>query len=317
MRSPHGKGKKKTQPSEWRIDAKTFQGPLDELADTIAYKVQREGALPKYSLKPVFVVVDIYYLLRQAHRTFDLFCFMNADERRKKDVGYRIAYSIVILPLVRTMIDCLYNITAILKNPGPKGYQFRESGLKQTLKALDADQRRYGGNPAWDTWITKYREFIKDDMRRTGINERDISDAKIWPTLGRYLTPKKNTALTAHQQFLKSLTYGFWQEYSGISHATFQGLIPIAAFLVPNDLRHELRPMLYDQMEGIVALHVSRAASILLCTLTEVQAHFKFDGARINQRLHQVWNALLPVPEIKELYDERYMQLMCDKGINP
>jgi hypothetical protein len=87
IRSPHGKGKKKTQPSEWRIDAKTFQGPLDELADTIAYKIQREGALPKYSLKPVFVVADIYYLLRQAHRTFDLFCFMNADERKKKRCG--------------------------------------------------------------------------------------------------------------------------------------------------------------------------------------------------------------------------------------
>jgi hypothetical protein len=48
------------------------------------------------------------------------------------------------------MIDCLYNITAILKSPGPKGYQFRESGFKQILTALDADERRYGGDPKWD-----------------------------------------------------------------------------------------------------------------------------------------------------------------------
>jgi hypothetical protein len=128
---------KKIIPSLPHLNAKTFQQPLDELSDTIAYKVQREG--PGYGLKPSFVIPDIYYILRQAHRTYDLFCFMNADERREKDVDYRIAYSAVILPLVRTMIDCLYNITAILKSPGPKGYQFRESGLKQILNALDAD----------------------------------------------------------------------------------------------------------------------------------------------------------------------------------
>ena len=36
-----------------------------------------------------------------------------------------------------------------------------------------------------------------------------------------------------------------------------------------------------------------------------------------DERLHQVWKALLPIPEIKELYDGRYDQLMQDKGINP
>lgn len=66
----------------------------------------------------------------------------------------------------------------------------------------------------------------------------------------------------------------------------------------------------------MIFLSVSRAAAILLCLLTEVQAYFRFDGARINERLHQVWNALIVVPEIKELYDKRYATLMTKKGIN-
>jgi hypothetical protein len=45
-----------------------------------------------------------------------------------EDPNWRIAYSITILPILRCMIDCFYNVTAILKSPGPKGYQFRESG---------------------------------------------------------------------------------------------------------------------------------------------------------------------------------------------
>jgi len=57
----------------------------------------------------------------------------------------------------------------------------------------------------------------------------------------------------------------------------------------------------------------------LISVVTELQAYFRFDdaGARINERIHEVWNALLPTFTIKELYDERYAKLMKDGGINP
>jgi hypothetical protein len=156
-------------------------------------------------------------------------------------------------------------------------------------------------------------------MRLHGLNELKVRGAKWWPTLSRYLTEpkKKNIPLTAHQQFLEKLTFGFWQEYSGISHATFQGLLPIGNFLAPQDLPHELRPVIEDRVDLLISIHVPRVAAILLCTLTEIQAYFHFDGARINQRLRQIWDALLVVPEIKDLYDQRYTKLMHDNGINP
>jgi hypothetical protein len=49
-----------------------------------------------------------------------------------------------------------------------------------------------------------------------------------------------------------------------------------------------------------------------------MQAYFRFDddGARINERIHEMWDALMPVLEVKELYDERYAQLMKDNRIN-
>src|SRR6266404_4706529 len=107
------------------LDARTFQTQLIELANTVALKVQREG--PEKLPKPVWVITDIFVLLRQAMHTYDLFFYLNADERRKKDVDWRLAYSAASLPLIRCMIDCLYNITVILQDPGAKGYQFRES----------------------------------------------------------------------------------------------------------------------------------------------------------------------------------------------
>jgi len=297
------------------LDARTFQYKLGELATTIALKIQREGF--QQGLRPEFVIADLYFLVRQAQQTYDLFFFVNADKRRFEDSDWRTAYAVLMLPLVRTMIDCLYNITAILQNPGVNGQLFRSSGYRLRLEALDADAARYGGDAKWDDWIARQRKDIDFDMRANGFNEAQVRASKdLWPTLSRYLRVSPGSLPTPHQDFLRKLTLGFWQEYSGISHATFQGLMPIAVFLAPKDLPIEERPRVEDAIETVIAIHIPRVSVILLCILTEVQASQKFDGARIDERIHEIWNALILAPEVKELYDERYAQLMKDKGIH-
>ena len=295
------------------LDARTFQYKLEELTTTIAFKVEREG--PQHGLKPDFVAADIYYLLRQSQQTYNVFFFMNADETRR-DGDWRPAYSAVILPLARTMIDCLYNITAILENPRANGSLFRESGFRLALESLDSDESTYGGSPQWDNWIARQRILLDQEIRRNGFDEIKMrSEKKLWPTLSRYIR-SGGSNLTTHQAFLRNLTLGFWQEYSAISHGSFQGLQKIALFLAPKDLPHEMRPMVDDSAEEMISVHIPRMAAILWCTLTEIQGYLKFDGARINQRLHEIWNALIVAPEIKELYDKRYAQFMNEKGIH-
>jgi hypothetical protein len=215
------------------------------------------------------------------------------------------------------MIDCLYNITVILAYPS-KGYHFREIGYKWTLQGLDADAARYGGDPSWDESIARLRSGMQHGMTQDGITQEEVNAAVFWPTLSRYLRPDgKDVPLTPHQEFLKKLTFGFWQEYSGMAHATFNGLMPIAMFYAPDTIRHEDRDSFYNiSVEQMIGTHVVRAAGVLLSTLTEVQAYFRFDGARINERLREVWDALIPVPEIKELYVGRYDELMKRKNIN-
>lgn len=297
------------------LDARTFQQKLDELTITIAFKVQREAF--QRGLKPAFLTADLYYLLRQAHQTYNLFFFVNADKRRYEDPDWRPAYPAVMLPLVRTMIDCLYNVTTLLQNPGPNGYLFRTSGYRLILKSLDADAARYGGDPKWDDWIARQRKGIEFDMRANGFTETQVrAENKLWPTLSRYLQVDKTSVPTPHQEFLRKLTFGFWQEYSGISHATFQGLLPIAIFLAPKDLPHEERPKVDSASEDLIAIHIPRVAAILVCMLTEIQAYLRFDGARINQRLREIWDALIIAPEVKELYDARYAQLIKDRGLD-
>lgn len=188
-----------------RLNAETFQKPLGDLANTIALKVDREGL--KYLPSPNSVIPDLYVLIRQAHHIYDLFFFLNADERRRDDIYWRVGYSAATLPLIRCMIDCLYNITVILDNPGAKGLQFRESGYKLILQALDEDEERYGGDKEWDEYIAKRRTDIDFLMRVNGLTIDKVRAAKTWPTLSSYLRIRKGTVPTAHQQFLKTLAF--------------------------------------------------------------------------------------------------------------
>jgi len=78
---------------------------------------------------------------------------------------------------------------------------------------------------------------------------------------------------------------------------------------------HDDRPKIDAILPQIMSLHLARAAAILLCIITELQAYFRFEGASINERINKIWDALMPVFEVKELYNERYAQLMKDNGI--
>jgi hypothetical protein len=59
---------------------------------------------------------------------------------------------------------------------------------------------------------------------------------------------------------------------------------------------------------------LGRAALVLLCLITELQIHFRFEGTDINKRVVTMWDALTGVFEANELYDERYAALMKEKG---
>jgi hypothetical protein len=251
--------------------------------------------------------------------TYDLLFYLNADERRETDPHWRNVYTIVAFPLVRNMIDCLYNVTAILQDPAGKGSLWRESGYRKAFAALDQTEKRYGGQPKWDEWIRKNREALDLGIRACGLTVAGVMAQKAkWPTLGKYIADKQTGGtLTPHQDFLNTLMYGEWSKYSAMAHGAFEGLLEVALYYTEDSLDHDFREQLDQKHPDIMSRCLAHAAAILLCLVTELQAHFHFDdnGARINERIHAMWDVLMPLFEIKELYKERYAQLMKERGI--
>jgi hypothetical protein len=300
------------------IDASTFQKPLKQLAEVLAQKLKREA----YSVlaAPAFVAIDLHVLMRQAMYTYDLLFYLNADERRETDPYWKNAYTIVTLPLVRNMIDSLYNIMAILEHPAGKGLLWRESGYRKAYETIKKTEKRYGGKPEWDDWTRKNREALDLSLRASGLTMSGVLAKKAkWPTLGRYLGETRSGGPTPNQEFLKTFMYGNWSKYSAMAHGAFEGLLDIAVYYTEDSLTHDFREQLDRRHPDFMTTCLGQAAAILLCMVTELQAYFRFDdnGARINERIHKMWNVLLLMPDVKELYDGRYAQFMKDRMINP
>ena len=299
-----------------RIDAATFEKPLLDLAETVAQKVFREAA-SKLSA-PGYVALDMFVMIRQAMNTCHLLFYINADERREGDCNWKPAYTFVTAPLVRSIIDCLYNLTFILEAPGVNDPAFRKSGFKKELQDLEEDKKRYTGRTDWDQYFKKKSEGLDLMMRSSGLTTAEVMAQRPWKTLGKYLIDKgAGGILTPHQTFLRIFTYGMWREYSAIAHGGFEGLLDTGIFFTRDAQSHDLRQKMDDEFPKMMSLHMARAALILLCIVTEMQGHFHFDGANIGPRIHAIWNALMPAFEVKELYDERYSKLMSDSGIKP
>ena len=305
-----------------RVDAKTFQEPLSQLVQTMVEKVFREGAA-KGGWLP-HVSEDVSMLLRYSLSIYHLLYYLNADSRRQNDCGWRVEYGVTAMSLVRSLIDCFYNVTAILQSPATKGLQYRCSGLRNALTDLDDLLEKYKGKPEWDSYINERKNYLDILIRPTEMTRAEIMMQPKWPTLGKYVSDKgPGGTRTTHQEFLDTFTRLEWRQYSALSHGAYEAFMgvlgdkpPIGAYYVSDFLPHEERPKVNAGYDEFLSRHAGMATALLLCLVTELQAYCKFDGANINGRICEIWMALLPLLPAKELHDGRYAKLMADKGIS-
>jgi hypothetical protein len=303
-----------------RVDAHAFQEDLSWLAETMFQKVFREG---RSAGLPEFVAGDIALMVRYSRSIYMLLFYLNADARRENDEGWHIQYGVTAMSLVRSLIDCLYNVVAILENPAEKGAAYWKSGLRRTLDDIESDRQEYAGRPEWDEWATNRRGPVEILIRISGFTLDDVMKQPMWPTLGAYLRARGPGGMESdNQKFLKRFTHLEWRQYSALSHGAYEGFIgplgnlPVGSYYMQDCLPHDYRPKV-DASYGIfLSTHLGRAATVLLCMLTEVQAYCHFDGANLNERICKVWAVLVSLFETKELYDGRYAKLMADKRIS-
>ncbi len=286
------------------IDASVFMGPLVSLARTMTLKVEREGNL---AFGNHAIQEDVVAILMQVRDTFSLLQFLNSDDTRDSNPAYRVSFSFVSLPLIRTMIDGFYNCTALLDDPS-RVRQFRVSGLYRMRQEVQETEFLYGTDPQWTSHLQSLRRHLDLRMRRMGYTGKDLDDKKNkWPLFGVYV---ESTPKTRHKEMLARMTHGAWKEYSSISHSSFDGILKIMPWLRYDTASRDNRDQLLTASDRSITLHFGRAAGVLLCLLTEIQWSCKFAGADINKRLAELWSSMRQIPELEELHSFRYKGLL-------
>jgi hypothetical protein len=190
--------------------------------------------------------------------------------------------------------------------------------LRKRLDDIDEDRAAYAGKPEWEVYLDRQRDNLEAVIRASGFTEEEVRRTDKWKTLGIYLISGKKGDATPHQKFLKTFTHMHWRQYSALAHAGYDGYlgeIPSGAYFVLDSLPHERRAPIEKAYIAVLTKHIGRAAVALLCIVTEVQLYFRFDGADINNRICQMWASLLPFFEATEIYEERYKQLLRERGI--
>jgi hypothetical protein len=294
-----------------RLNADTFQSQIISLSETLAQKVLREGH--KHIAGPKYLPFDMFVLIRHAQAALRFFGWVNADEHRA-DCRWREEYMVMALASIRSIIDCLYIVLVMLDDPSEMAVTYRLSGFDTKLKRLKDEKDRYGSDPDWQDYLTKRKEIIRLGIRMSGFDPDAMPPRRKWITMGRYIgdKPSQDSDL---QGFLRTFTLGPWREYSQVLHASFEGVTTFSSFYMQDLMPHEKRFGVEDVFVRAMTTHYVRATLLLLCIVTELQAYCGFKDARINERIHEVWDALAETYETKELYNARYKDLMQRKRI--
>jgi hypothetical protein len=104
------------------VNAKDFQEDLAWLAEAMVNQVYTEGV--QRGGWSQFVSQDICVMLKYSLSIYRLLFYLNADVRRAEP-EWRTDYGVTAMSLVRSLIDCLYNVTALLQNPAEAGPAYR------------------------------------------------------------------------------------------------------------------------------------------------------------------------------------------------
>lgn len=296
-----------------RIDVRRFQGKLAVVGNNMRFKLHREGL--GYPVNPAYVVADVLALLSQAIHTNDLIFNLHADERREQDPFWRNQYTFVVLPLIRTIIDDLFAITTLISNPSRYGPLFRRAGHWKLQNRITKEREHYGQDPAWAEFLTRKEGMLRLVMSDSGIDQSTLSKKDKWPTLSEYIRPQKGQQLSPQQEFLSRFTYGFWGEYSSISHGGFKGLMDVAGYFTEDMQDVITRKLIPQTYLREMSLHTLRASLLVLCIVTELQVKCTFHDPALDRNIQHTWLELLETYEGRELWEARYQKLISTSGM--
>ena len=294
------------------INASDFQSELATASERMVQKLDREFrtliVTAPFNAKE-YVATDLIAIFRQAICTKNLLFYLHSDERRNNDPDWRESYTFACLPLVRTIIDDLYNTIRIINDPHANGTLFRRAGYNKAFRALEEQEALHGDDQARVKHLQLKKHRLLVAMVEDGIALKSLSKKDKWDTLSAYLreAAKKSDEASA---FLKGFIHGDWAQYSAMAHGGFEGLMETAGFFTRDFFDVRIREIQDARYPGEMTRHVMRAATLILCILTELKARFEIKDEQLDTNIHNLWETMRIDLNTNKLYLGRYQDLI-------
>ena len=242
---------------------------------------------------------DLYFVFH-----LSLLSARNTYKAIRKLVANDPKYPFQAHNLLRNMIDLLFNIVALIDNPGSNIERFMKADYRHKWEIYQQEYKEYHSDDKWGDWLKNKEKFLDETSKRLKLSE----DEKVNPQkqLAYWLTPSqmiksKFFSSDANKDFLRHIYDWHYSMLSEWHHMTFEGL-SMNAFAAKPEF-HWI-PGKYESD----AVYGGMLFSLML--LSEINIYCKYNNI---QKLRYIWAFLNNLTdEAKEYYTLRYDSLLQD-----
>jgi len=157
-----------------------------------------------------------------AHNTYRTIVHLAADDPLREN--RRPEYVLSTAPLIRTLVDGLFTVVALLDDPATRVDQFFKGGWNEIRQQYERFRDAYAADPDWVAWLEDFAEYIEAGKETLGLTPEDQVNLKrlSWPTPGQLLRDKALSDPARH--FLQYMNDWYYKELSADAHLSLPGL---------------------------------------------------------------------------------------------
>lgn len=250
----------------------------------------------------------LWLTFRVASNTYNTIVFLCAD--KPPDPLRRPEYTVSCPPLVRTLVDSMFNVIFALEDLEERVSWYYKSGWRENQERLERYFETYGSLAEWKDWLEMFKAGQEQGASTWNISEEERANPgsiNYWPLPSRMIRYGLNRAddLPETRVFLQFINDWFYRELSQESHLSFPGLAHRGGVLMELDKKEALAQ---EKLDHNKSTQMVMTMTLLLALCSEIEHYFKFG---FKQRIMVLWgilSAALPIP--KEVYQARYAALL-------
>jgi len=295
----------KHNPTKTALDYGVIQDDWMSLLKGMTLKLEREFPpnLASTGAREFF-----WLTFRVALNTYNTLVYICAD--KQPDPFRKLEFTISCPPLVRTLVDSLFNVVFVLEDIEPRTVWYYKSGWREIQERLIRYGRTYGSLEEWNEWFEVGTAVQEQMALHWKINKKEHDNLNLihyWPIPSQMIRfgLNKKDELPETRAFMLFINDWFYRELSQESHLSYPGLARRGGILMELDGK---APSVQDKLERNRSSQMVMALTLLLAICSEIEQRFNFG---FKPRVMVLWGILsdaLPIP--KEVYAARYAKLL-------